>query len=96
MVGVVGILQLDVLKSRISGEYNAEIDMEPVPYQSARWVVSKGDEPALETFKAENRGSLAEDRDGRLVYLARNAWDLDNIAKRFPDIAFRDTCELTG
>ena len=33
IVGVVGILQLDVLKSRVAGEYGAEIELEPVPYQ---------------------------------------------------------------
>ena len=64
--------------------------------QTARWVSSKDGAQALETFKAENRSSLAEDRDGRLVFLARNAWDLDNTAKRFPAIAFRDTCELVS
>jgi peptide chain release factor 3 len=94
IVGVVGILQLDVLKSRIAGEYNAAIDLEPVPYTTARWVSSKGGEAALETFKAENRLSLAEDRDGRLVFLARNPWDLENTQKRYPDILFSDTCEL--
>ena len=31
IVGVVGVLQLDVLKSRISGEYGAAIDLEPCP-----------------------------------------------------------------
>jgi peptide chain release factor 3 len=96
IVGVVGVLQLDVLKSRVSGEYGAPIEMEPVPYQTARWVVAKGSEQALETFKAENRSSLAEDRDGRLVFLARNAWELDNVAKRYPELVFRDTCELVG
>jgi peptide chain release factor 3 len=95
LVGVVGILQLDVLKSRISGEYGAEIQLETAPYQSARWVGAK-DEPALAAFKAENPSALAEDRDGRLIFLARNAWELDNIAKRYPGILFRDTCELAG
>ena len=60
----------------------------------ARWVASKEGKEALETFKNENRSSLAEDRDGRLVFLARNAWDLDNTAKRYPAMVFRDTCEL--
>jgi peptide chain release factor 3 len=96
IVGVVGVLQLDVLKSRVAGEYGAPIEMEPVPYQTARWVFAKGSDQALETFKAENRSSLAEDRDGRLVFLARNAWELDNVAKRYPEIGFRDTCELVG
>src|SRR3954451_2642938 len=62
MVGVVGVLQLDVLKSRVAGEYGAPIDLEPVPFQTARWI-SSSREQALETFKGENRSSLAEDRD---------------------------------
>ena len=95
IVGVVGILQLDVLKSRVAGEYGAPIELESIPYQTARWV-SAADPEALETFKAENRSTLAEDRDGRLVFLARNAWELDSIAKRYPAISFTDTCELTG
>ena len=85
IVGVVGVLQLDVLKSRVAGEYNAEIELEPVPYQTARWVSPKDGKDALDRFKTENRASLAEDRDGRLVFLARNAWELDNIAKRYPE-----------
>ena len=96
IVGVVGILQLDVLKSRIAGEYNAEIVLEPVPYETARWVASEAGEAALDTFRSENRGSLAEDRDGRLVFLARNSWELDNTMKRYPAVAFRDTCELVN
>ena len=96
VVGVVGVLQLDVLKSRVAAEYKTDIELEPVPYQTARWVASKDGKEALETFKNENRSSLAEDRDGRLVFFARNAWELDNVAKRYPKIAFRDTCELAS
>ena len=95
IVGVVGILQLDVLKSRVAGEYGAPIELETAPYQSARWVKAKSPE-AVAAFRSENVSALAEDRDGRLVFLARNAWELDNIAKRYPEIAFRDTCELAG
>ena len=94
IVGVVGILQLDVLKSRVAGEYGAAIELEPVPYQTARWV--SGDEAAVEKFKTENRAALAEDRDGRLVFLARNSWELGNIRERYPNVTLRDTCELVG
>jgi peptide chain release factor 3 len=96
IVGVVGVLQLDVLKSRVAGEYGAEIELEAVPYQSARWVLPKGDPQAVDRFKAENRSALAEDREGRLVFLARNAWELGNIAERYPELVFSDTCELVG
>jgi peptide chain release factor 3 len=95
LVGVVGDLQLDVLKSRIAGEYGAPIELEPIPYQTARWVFAKS-EAALASFRTENGSSLAEDRDGGLVFLARNSWELDNIQKRYPDLAFRDTRELVG
>jgi peptide chain release factor 3 len=95
MVGVVGVLQLDVLKSRVAGEYGAPIELESVPYQTARWATSS-DPAKLDAFKAENRSALAEDRDGRLVFLARNPWELNNIAERYPAITFSDTCELTS
>jgi peptide chain release factor 3 len=95
IVGVVGDLQLDVLKSRIAGEYGAPIELEPIPYQTARWVFAKSD-AALAAFRAENGASLAEDRDGGLVFLARNSWELDNIQKRYPELTLRDTRELVG
>ena len=94
IVGVVGVLQLDVLKSRVAGEYGAPIELESVPFQTARWATSTDGPAALESFKEENRSALAEDREGRLVFLARNAWELDNMAKRYPAISLRDTCEL--
>jgi peptide chain release factor 3 len=95
LVGVVGPLQLDVLKSRVAGEYGAAIDLEGVPFQSARWV-SAGDADALAAFRAENAASLAEDRDGTLVFLARSDWELGNIGKRYPRIVLTDTRELAA
>ena len=85
-----------MLKSRIAGEYDAPIELEPIPYQTARWVSADERAGAGELQGGEPLGSLAEDRDGRLVFLARNAWELDNIAKRFPQITLRDTRELTA
>ena len=38
IVGVVGALQLDVLKSRLVAEYGLEADLEASPYDSARWL----------------------------------------------------------
>jgi peptide chain release factor 3 len=94
IVGVVGVLQLEVLKSRVAGEYGAAIELEATPFQTARWVGAKNAPEAVDRFKAENKSSLAEDRDGRLVFLARNAWELDNVTKRYPDISLSDVREL--
>src|SRR5579863_2538314 len=38
IVGVVGELQLDVLKTRVEAEYSVMIDLEPAPFETARWI----------------------------------------------------------
>ncbi len=92
IVGVVGQLQLDVLKSRLEAEYNLPIDFEGAPYVTARWCVAD-DASELERFEQAKRASLAEDRDGQPVFLARNSWDLGRIQEDFPKIRFQKTRE---
>ncbi len=41
IVGVVGVLQFDVLKYRLESEYNVEIRLEPLPYEHIRWIANK-------------------------------------------------------
>ena len=43
IVGVVGVLQFDVLKYRLNNEYNVEIRLEPLPYEHIRWIENKED-----------------------------------------------------
>ncbi len=92
IVGVVGPLQLDVLKARLAAEYDLPVDFEAAPYVTARWCWPP-DERRKERLVAARRASLATDRDGRLVYLARNAWDLGRVQEDFPEIRFSRTCE---
>ena len=40
IVGVVGVLQFDVLKYRLKNEYNVEILLENLPYEYIRWIES--------------------------------------------------------
>lgn len=41
IVGVVGILQFDVLKYRLENEYNVDIRLETLPYEHIRWIANK-------------------------------------------------------
>jgi peptide chain release factor 3 len=92
IVGVVGPLQLDVLSARIQAEYGLAMGFEEAPYETARWVGA--DEPAeLERFRSRLRATLAEDRDGAPVFLARNAWDLNRTIEDWPKIRFSATRE---
>ncbi len=86
IVGVVGTLQLDVLKDRLDSEYNLEIAFEPTQYITARWV--SGAEDELKKFTDTNRASLGEDRDKTPVYLARNDWDLGRVQDDWKDLKF--------
>jgi len=92
IVGVVGQLQLDVLKSRLEAEYNLPIDFEAAPYITARWCTAD-DARELERFENTKKASLADDRDGQPVYLARNSWDLGRIQEDFPKVEFHKTRE---
>ena len=95
IVGVVGTLQLDVLKERLDSEYNLPVDFEATQYITARWVSAKGDKANdnLKKFIEANRASLGEDRDKTPVYLARNAWDLDRAQSDFKEIKFSEVRE---
>jgi len=91
IVGVVGPLQLDVLKSRLQNEYELDADLEPSPYDTARWLTA---EPAdLEKFVESNRGGMATDRDGAPVFLAKSQWELNYAAEKFPRVHFAKTRE---
>jgi peptide chain release factor 3 len=87
IVGVVGALQLDVLLTRIRGEYKVEIGYEDAGYETARWLVSD-DKAALKRFIEHNRGSLGTDRDDNPVLLLRNRWEMDRLERNAPEITF--------
>ena len=44
IVGVVGVLQLEVLEYRLKNEYNVDIRMQQLPYEHLRWVLNDPDE----------------------------------------------------
>jgi peptide chain release factor 3 len=90
VVGVVGQLQFDVLADRIRTEYNLPVRFEPTSLYTARWV-SCGDPQKLKAFLDSNRGAIANDHDGDPVFMARNAWHLNDTQDKNPDIKFLAT-----
>ncbi|HEY8566218.1 MAG TPA: peptide chain release factor 3 [Beijerinckiaceae bacterium] len=86
ILGVVGALQLDVLQSRLLQEYGVPVRTEPASFEAARWVVGAAD--AMERFAKELPASVARDRDGGLVFLARNAWTLRRTQEDWPALKF--------
>ena len=91
IVGVVGQLQLEVLVSRLEAEYKVEAMLEMAPFDTARWV--SGSDAALREFTDFNKSSLARDRDGDAVFMAKSAWDVGYQQERHPDLTFSATKE---
>ncbi|MDE5441775.1 peptide chain release factor 3 [Bradyrhizobium sp. CSA207] len=93
LVGVVGALQLDVLKARLDAEYALPVEFEVSEFQLARWV-SSDDRKKLDTFIAANTSSIADDVDGDPVYLARNEFYLGYTRERAEGIAFTNVKDV--
>ena len=87
LVGVVGMLQLDVLKARLDAEYSLPVDFEISEFQLARWI-SAEDRKKLDTFLAANNSGVADDVDNDPVFLAKNQFYLDYTRERSDGITF--------
>jgi peptide chain release factor 3 len=92
IVGVVGMLQFEVLADRIRTEYDVPVRFEPTSLMTARWVEAD-DEATLKKFIKANEAAIGDDHKGDPVFLARNAWHLDRAAQDFPEIRFLKTKE---
>ena len=87
LVGVVGPLQLDVLKARLDAEYSLPVEFEVSEFQLARWI-SSDDRKKLEVFVAANGSGVADDVDGDPVFLAKNEFYLGYTRERAEGIVF--------
>jgi peptide chain release factor 3 len=87
LVGVVGMLQLDVLKARLDAEYSLPVDFEISEFQLARWI-SSDDRKKLDAFMAANNSGVADDVDGDPVFLAKNEFYLGYTRERSEGIVF--------
>ncbi len=93
MIGAVGALQLDVLKSRARQEYRIDIEFEGAPFSTARWLKAD-DEAVLSKFIESNRRNIVHDRDENPVFLAESAWELDYKIRNNEQLEFLKTKEL--
>jgi peptide chain release factor 3 len=93
LVGVVGPLQLDVLKARLGDEYGLEMDWSTAEFQFARWIAAESPK-MLDRFVTTHRSAIAEDFDGDFVFLARSAFNLEYTAKQSADISFTDVKDI--
>jgi peptide chain release factor 3 len=95
LVGVVGVLQLDVLQARLANEYGVGIGFEPVPYTVARWITAPT-RTAIDAFAAANRSAMADDVDGDPVFLATSQFMMRRTEEMNSTLVFRDIKEMAA
>ena len=74
IVGVVGVLQFDVLKYRLEHEYNVEIRLDLLPYEHIRWI--KNSACDLEKILGTSDMKKIKDMKNQPLLLFVNAWSV--------------------
>ena len=80
IVGVVGILQFDVLKYRLQNEYNVEIRLENLPYEYIRWI--ENEEIDMDRLSGTSDMKKIMDLKGRPLLLFAHEWSIRMTEER--------------
>ena len=81
IVGVVGVLQFDVLKFRLENEYNVEIKLEPLPYEHIRWI-ENWEQVDLGRIVGTSDMKKVRDLKGNPLLLFVNSWSVGMVLDR--------------
>ena len=80
IVGVVGVLQFDVLKYRLQNEYNVEIRLENLPYEYIRWI--ENEEIDMDRLSGTSDMKKIMDLKGRPLLLFAHEWSIRMTEER--------------
>jgi peptide chain release factor 3 len=93
VLGAVGVLQFEVVASRLMNEYGVDAVFEGTSISSARWITCD-DKKMLADFEKSTAGNnLAYDAAGNMAYLATSAVNLRHTQERWPGVTFHATRE---
>ena len=89
IVGVVGVLQFDVLKYRLESEYNVEIRLETLPYEYIRWI-GNPTEIDLDRIVGTSDMKKIKDLKDRPLLLFVNEWSIGMVLDRDKGLILND------
>ncbi|CAM2748968.1 peptide chain release factor 3 [Hathewaya histolytica] len=74
IVGVVGVLQFEVLEYRLKNEYNVEIKLERLAFRNIRWIESSEVKPEKLSLTSDTK--LVNDLKDRSILLFQSDWGI--------------------
>jgi peptide chain release factor 3 len=92
VVGTVGALQYEVLQYRLLNEYSASVRFAPVNIYKACWIGGK--QADVDAFVKDKYRYIAQDKEGKLVFMAETKAWLQMVQENFPDIQFHFISEF--
>lgn len=81
IVGVVGVLQFEVLTYRLKNEYNVEVKLEQLPYEYIRWVENP-QEIDVEKISGTSDMKRVRDLKGNPLLLFAHEWSVKMVLDR--------------
>ena len=91
IVGVVGVLQLEVLEHRLKTEYNVDIRMQTLPYQFIRWI--ENEDVNLRALNITSDTKALEDFRDRKLLLFTSQWNINWATEKNPDLKLVDIAQ---
>lgn len=92
ILGAVGVLQFEVVASRLANEYGVDAIFEPTNISTARWLTFPTHKKRTD-FEGSLINQLGIDAGGNLTFLATSRVNLDLTQERWPDVSFLATRE---
>ena len=85
IVGVVGVLQVEVLTYRLKNEYNVEVKLDQLPFEFIRWVENPEE---VDVSKIQGTSDMKRIRDlkGNPLLLFINSWSVGMVEERNPGL----------
>ena len=74
IVGVVGVLQFEVLEYRLKNEYGVDIKMERLPYRFVRWIENEDVDPDQMNLTSDTK--KVKDLKDRNLLIFQNDWGI--------------------
>ena len=84
IVGVVGVLQFDVLKYRLENEYRVDIRMDTLPYEHIRWI--ENEDIDMDRLTGTSDMKKIKDLKDRSLLLFVNDWSIRLVQERNPGL----------
>ncbi len=81
IVGVVGVLQFEVLEYRLKNEYNVEIKLEKLPYEYIRWIEDAQHVDMNKIVGTSDMKKIKDLKDNPLLLFV-NSWSVNMVLER--------------